>query len=174
MTCPPGRIARLPLAKRSPAWTVALLILAALGCASGEPSSREPQPSAAPAPRASVPPAEGGAAASWVQVREGEQCGLTPPRRQAILAEERTRLREAGLAFDGLDLEASLDLLPPACRPAGGEEALAEAARRVGQSQAEALLREAHCMACGCAQPWFLCVRGAQPAPEALGYLPVR
>ena len=67
-TGPGERCGRVPLAKRSPLWTVALLILAALGCASGEPSSREPRPS--PPPRSSAPPAGAGVAASWVQVRE--------------------------------------------------------------------------------------------------------
>jgi len=123
--------------------------------------------------RAAAPPA---GPEAWVTVLAGNQCELTGDRRAAVLEAQGERVAAGGIRPLSLNVASSLGGLPPGCRPAGGVQGLAARAARQDADEMTQLLSTMACAACGCPEPWFLCLRteGADPADLAsLGFLRV-
>ncbi|MDX1650332.1 MAG: hypothetical protein R3263_10815 [Myxococcota bacterium] len=114
---------------------------------------------------------------AWIQVRPGRQCEFTPAVRDAIREEQRARLETLGVRPRALHVAPSLDALPGACQPEGGVRGLAARAADAGQQDVTELLSMMACAACGCPEPWFVCLRAEVPDEDdlaPLGFLRLR
>jgi hypothetical protein len=114
---------------------------------------------------------------AWVHVLPGRQCELTPAVHRDLLDAERRQLEAVAVRPRELHAAASLDALPADCRPEGGTEALLAKAADARAEEVTDLLSLMACAACGCPEPWFVCLRAEVPDRqdlEPLGYLRVR